>query len=204
MNRCKVAAESSWLTCSHLCSHVSWYNTIEFLLPFGCSGKISTENTERKLKAYGKKDHPPRAVLQPSHLQATTSGRGLPLWTSDKQALLKAAKRCVGEGRTATLVALEPHMIAVFLPAVGIEPTSRYQRTFLRRKRYTSRLPKYLSNSISTSVAEWYKASVVRRFFGTTTWVRHKYGHICVGLFLTHFPIPVPTSGFFFLSHTNS
>ena len=27
-------------------------------------------------------------------------------------------------------------------------------------------------NSISTSVAEWYKASVERRFFGTATWVR--------------------------------
>jgi len=63
-------------------------------------------------------------------------------------------------------------VIAVLLPAVGIEPTSRYQRTFLRRKPYTTRLPKYLSNSISTSVSEWYKASVVRRFFGTATWVR--------------------------------
>ena len=64
------------------------------------------------------------------------------------------------------------YLIAVLLPAVGIEPTSRYQRTFLRRKPYTTRLPKYLSNSISTSVSEWYKASVVRRFFGTATWVR--------------------------------
>jgi len=63
-------------------------------------------------------------------------------------------------------------MIAVLLPTVGIEPTSRYQRTFLRRKPYTTRLPKYLSKSINTSVAEWYKASVVRRFFGTATWVR--------------------------------
>jgi len=63
-------------------------------------------------------------------------------------------------------------VIAVLLPAVGIEPTSRYQRTFLRRKPYTTRLPKYLSNLISISLAEWYKASVVRRFFGTATWVR--------------------------------
>jgi len=64
-------------------------------------------------------------------------------------------------------------VIAVLLPAVGIEPTSRYQRTFLRRTPYTTRLPKYLSNflrrkpyatrapkylsnSISTSVDEWY------------------------------------------------
>ena len=37
-------------------------------------------------------------------------------------------------------------VIAVLLPAVGIEPTSRYQRTFLRRKPHTTRLPKYLSN----------------------------------------------------------
>ena len=51
-------------------------------------------------------------------------------------------------------------------------PRRGTQRTFLRRKPYTTRLPKYLSNSISTSVAEWYKASVVRRFFGTATWVR--------------------------------
>jgi len=36
-------------------------------------------------------------------------------------------------------------MIAVLLPAEGIEPTSRYQRTFLRRKPYTTRLLKYLS-----------------------------------------------------------
>jgi len=69
------------------------------------------------------------------------------------------------------LVDLFRVLIAVLLPAVGIEPTSRYQRTFLRRKPYTTRLPKYLSNSISTSVAEWYKASVVGRFFGTATWV---------------------------------
>ena len=37
------------------------------------------------------------------------------------------------------------NLIAVLLPAVGIEPTSRYQRTFLRRKSYTTRLPKYLT-----------------------------------------------------------
>jgi len=63
-------------------------------------------------------------------------------------------------------------LIAVLLPAVGIEPTSRYQRTFLRRKTYTTRPLKYLSNSISTSVTERYKSSVVRRFFGTATLVR--------------------------------
>jgi len=63
-------------------------------------------------------------------------------------------------------------MIEVLLPAVGIEPTSRYQRTFLRRKPFTTRLPKYLSNSMSTSVVEWYKTSVARSFFGTATWVR--------------------------------
>jgi len=47
------------------------------------------------------------------------------------------------------------YLIAVLVPAVGIEPTSRYQRNFLRRKSYTTRLPKYSSNSISTLVAEW-------------------------------------------------
>jgi len=31
LNRCKVAAESSLLTCSRLCSHISWYNTTLFL-----------------------------------------------------------------------------------------------------------------------------------------------------------------------------
>ena len=34
---CKVVAESSLLTCSRLCSHISWYNTIWFLPPCGCS-----------------------------------------------------------------------------------------------------------------------------------------------------------------------
>ena len=37
LNRCEVAAESSLLTCSRLCSHISWYNTIWFLPPCGCS-----------------------------------------------------------------------------------------------------------------------------------------------------------------------
>jgi len=63
-------------------------------------------------------------------------------------------------------------LIAVLLPAAGIEPTSRYQRTILRRKPYTTRLPKYLSNLISTSIAEWYKPVVVRMSFGTVTWIR--------------------------------
>jgi len=31
LNRCEVAAESSLLTCSCLCSHISWYNTIWFV-----------------------------------------------------------------------------------------------------------------------------------------------------------------------------
>jgi len=47
-------------------------------------------------------------------------------------------------------------VIAVLLPAAGIEPTSRYQRTFLRQQTYTTRLSKYLLNSISTSTAEWW------------------------------------------------
>jgi len=38
--------------------------------------------------------------------------------------------------------------MAVLLPAVGIEPTS----PLLRRKPYTTRLPKYLSNSISLDI----------------------------------------------------
>jgi len=63
-------------------------------------------------------------------------------------------------------------MIAVLLPAAGIESTSRYQRTFLRRQPYTTRLSTKLSNSISTSVVEWYKASVVRLSSDTVTWVR--------------------------------
>ena len=63
-------------------------------------------------------------------------------------------------------------LIAVLLPAAGIEPTSRYQRTILRRQPYTTRLSKYLSNSISASTAEWYKAVVVRLSSGTVTWVR--------------------------------
>jgi len=63
-------------------------------------------------------------------------------------------------------------MIAVLLPAAGIEPTLRYHRTFLRRQPYTTRVSKYLSNSISTSIPEWYKAIVVRMSFGTVTWVR--------------------------------
>ena len=48
----------------------------------------------------------------------------------------------------ATLRTTLHHMIAVLLPAVGIEPTSLYQRTFLRlrRKPYTTRLQKYLLN----------------------------------------------------------
>jgi len=37
LNRCEVAAEISLLTCSHRCSHISWYNTIGFLLPCGCN-----------------------------------------------------------------------------------------------------------------------------------------------------------------------
>jgi len=45
LNRCKVAAESSLLTCSLLCSHISWYNTIWFLLPCGCSWIASWENS---------------------------------------------------------------------------------------------------------------------------------------------------------------
>jgi len=39
-------------------------------------------------------------------------------------------------------------------------------------KRFSSRCSLIFFNSISTSVAEWYKASFVRRFFGTATWVR--------------------------------
>jgi len=58
------------------------------------------------------------------------------------------------------------YMIVVLLPAAGIKPTSRYQRTILRRQPYTTRLPKYLSNS------EWYEAVVVRLSSGTVTWVR--------------------------------
>ena len=49
---------------------------------------------------------------------------------------------------------------------------SRNQRTFLQRWPYTTQLSKYLSNSISTSIAEWYKAIVARMSFGTVTWVR--------------------------------
>ena len=49
---------------------------------------------------------------------------------------------------TSQLVKKYRAVIAVLLPAVGIEPTSRYPRTFLRRKPYTTGLPKYLSNSI--------------------------------------------------------
>jgi len=37
LNRCEVAAESSLLTCSRLCSHISWYNTTWFLPPCGRS-----------------------------------------------------------------------------------------------------------------------------------------------------------------------
>jgi len=97
------------------------------------------------------------------------------------------------------------HMIVVLLPAVGIEPRSRYQRPFLRRKPYTTRLSKNLSNSISTSVTEWYKVSVVRRFFGTATWVRfsppvkglRSYCEYRPGLYYEPFPrrlrLPRPT-----------
>ena len=45
LNRCEVAAESSLLTCSHLCSHIPWYNTIGFLLPCGCSWISFWENS---------------------------------------------------------------------------------------------------------------------------------------------------------------
>jgi len=37
LNRYEVATKNSLLTCSHHCSHISWYNTIGFLLPCGCS-----------------------------------------------------------------------------------------------------------------------------------------------------------------------
>ena len=52
--------------------------------------------------------------------------------------------------------------------SAGIEPTSLYQRTFLRRQIYTTRL----SNSISTSIAKWYKSIVGRISVGTVTWNR--------------------------------
>ena len=63
-------------------------------------------------------------------------------------------------------------VIAILLPAAGIEPTSVPKNLLTTEALYHSatevliELLKYLSNSISTSVAEWYKASVVRRFFG--------------------------------------
>jgi len=63
-------------------------------------------------------------------------------------------------------------MIAVLLPAVGIEPTLQYQRTFLWRQSYTTWVSKYLLNWISTSIPGWYKAVVVRMSFGTVTWVQ--------------------------------
>ena len=45
LNCCEVAAEISLLTCSHLCSHISWYNVIGFLLPCGCSWITFWENS---------------------------------------------------------------------------------------------------------------------------------------------------------------
>jgi len=45
LNRCEVAAENSLLTCSHLCSHISWYKTIGVLLPCGCSWITFWENS---------------------------------------------------------------------------------------------------------------------------------------------------------------
>ena len=42
LNRCEVGAESSLLTCSHLCSHISWYNTIGFLLTIQLHQKMAT------------------------------------------------------------------------------------------------------------------------------------------------------------------
>jgi len=93
-------------------------------------------------------------------------------------------------------------MIAFLLPAAGIEPTSRYQRTFLRQQPYTIRLSKYLSNSVSTSIAEWNKAIVVRMSSGTVTWVRFpptgKRTEITLHTFTNMYTMPrFSPSGFF-------
>ena len=63
-------------------------------------------------------------------------------------------------------------VIAVLLPAVGIEPTSRYQRTFLRRKPYTTRLPKYLSNSRRGTKEPSYDGSLIPLGYRSTYRIR--------------------------------
>ena len=49
LNRCKVAAKSILLTCSRPCSHISWYNTIWFLLPCGCTWIAFWKNRHRNV-----------------------------------------------------------------------------------------------------------------------------------------------------------
>jgi len=49
LNRCEVAAESSLLTCSHSCSHISWYNAIGFLLPRDCTWITFWKNSHSQM-----------------------------------------------------------------------------------------------------------------------------------------------------------
>jgi len=60
-------------------------------------------------------------------------------------------------------------MIAVLLPVGGNRTYVTVPEDILIT---IAVLSKYLSNSISNVIAEWYKAVVVRMSSGTVTWVR--------------------------------
>jgi len=98
LNRCGVPAENSLLTCSHLCSHIFWYNTIGFLPPCGCSWIVFWENSHSDMKlglqthlgaesqSYGTIELVPKswkmAIIVPRRREGTWEGVSMATWCS--------------------------------------------------------------------------------------------------------------------------